>query len=71
MSNRPMMPDDAHTVSAEFHRAFAAEKSAAFAMLWEVLASYGASFPTHVDPRPSAQAEALAATIRTMMERKA
>ena len=58
-----------HTVSAEFHRAFAAETSAAFAMLWEVVAFYGASIPTHVDPRPSAQAEALSTTIRSIAEK--
>ena len=53
------MSGDAATVSAEFHRQFAAETSAAFAMLWEVVAFYGASIPTHVDPGPR-QAEALA-----------
>ena len=40
------------TVSANFHRAFVAKTRAAFAMLWEVLALYGAQIPLHVDPTP-------------------
>jgi hypothetical protein len=58
------------TVSADFHRASAAETSAAFAMLWEVQAFHGVQIPSHVDPTQGAQAEALAVAIRALMERK-
>jgi hypothetical protein len=61
MSNEAM-------VAADFHRAYAAETSAAFAMLWEVIRFYRAPIPLHVDPRPSAQADALALAIRFVAE---